>query len=544
MKKTSTRIISGLLLGSLLLPSCATILSGSRQSVRLVGAPSGSTYYINDKPVEAKPVAGQSNTVSIRVPRKRSSEVKVKHDGYKEYSQVLYPDKTTGLTYLNYVPLIYGTAKGLSFSTNSNGDTEYTGQTGLLLMLGGLFGLLTDYATGANSRLDKKELQATMPQMPKAVAGSQSVQCTLMNVRIKGGDKMGNLFVQGEPQEILYFGKSLDTDAEHLKSSVNGSLKDIGYTVPDAETKSIFSAGLNSRYTLQGEMRDVKYNVHASSPYKSAHFETRCTVEVTWKLLNQNRQTVVEQKTAGSSIKFEQGGSAAFEDAFENSFYTFFANQQVTEALTKPAGGKGDSDAVQAPISMRRGTPMAADKGLSTAARCVVIVETKDGHGSGCIISPDGYIVTNAHVVEDQEEVKIQLADGMSSKAKVVRLNPEMDLALLKIDAEGLTAFQLPTTSLSEIGADVFAIGTPADKELGQTVTKGIISGRRKVDGRSFLQTDVSINGGNSGGALVARTGQLLGIVNAKLVGRGIEGIGFAIPAEQVTEALHIKFTN
>ena len=73
-------------------------------------------------------------------------------------------------------------------------------------------------------------------------------------------------------------------------------------------------------------------------------------------------------------------------------------------------------------------------------------------------------------------------------------------------------------------------------------MTKGIISARRKIEGHTFLQTDVSINGGNSGGALVARSGQLLGIVNTKLVGRGIEGIGFAIPAEQASEALHLTF--
>ncbi|WBO86443.1 S1C family serine protease [Hymenobacter yonginensis] len=544
MKQKSTQLISGLLLSSLLLPSCATIISGSRQTVRLTGTPSGSTYYINDKPVEAKPVDGQSNAVSVRVPRKRSSELKVKHEGYKEYTEVLYPEKSTGLQYLNYVPFFYGAATSLSMSTDDNGDMKYTGLPGLMIMTGGLAGLLTDRMTGANSRLNKKEVQASMTKLPKAVAGSQSVQCTLMNVRVKGGDKLGNYFVEKEPTEILYFGKSLDTDAEHLKSSINGALKDIGYTVPDGESKSIFSAGTNSRYTLQGEMRDVKYNVHASSPYRSAHYETDCTVEVTWKLLNQSRQTVVEQKTTGASVKFEQGGSAAFEDAFENSFYAFFSNPEVAKALAKGPDTKIEAAAATTPVSMRRGAPMAADKGLSLAARSVVIVETSNGHGSGCIVSPDGYIVTNAHVVDEQQEVNIQLADGMSTTAKVVRLNAEMDLALLKVDAEGLTAFQLPTSSLAEIGGDVFAIGTPADKELGQTVTKGIISGRRKVDGRSFLQTDVSINGGNSGGALVARSGQLLGIVNAKLVGRGIEGIGFAIPAEQVAEALNLKFTN
>jgi S1-C subfamily serine protease len=186
--------------------------------------------------------------------------------------------------------------------------------------------------------------------------------------------------------------------------------------------------------------------------------------------------------------------------------------------------------------------PKAVDNGITLAAKSVVTVMTSDGHGSGCIISGDGYIVTNAHVVGEEETVKVLLADGVEVKGKVVRVNPDMDLALIKVDTDGLNAFQLPSANAAEIGADVFAIGTPADKELGQSISKGIISGRRKIDGHALLQTDVSINGGNSGGALVGRSGQLLGIVNAKLVGRGIEGIGFAIPAEQVTEALQLKF--
>ena len=86
----------------------------------------------------------------------------------------------------------------------------------------------------------------------------------------------------------------------------------------------------------------------------------------------------------------------------------------------------------------------------------------------------------------------------------------------------------------------MYAIGTPADQELGQTVTKGIVSGERQVEGRSFIQTDVSINPGNSGGALIDKTGMLLGVVNAKIVGRGIEGIGFAIPASRMLEVLKL----
>ncbi len=547
MKKHVTQVVGSVLLGSLLLPSCATIISGTKQSVRVVGQPAGSTYYVNDKVVKAKPIA--NGGVQVRMSRKKNSELKVKHEGYKDYSEVLYPDKRNPVAYLNWVPVVGSMvylAKGVG--TSSDGSSSISPALGYGWLYG-IAGGLIDMGTGANKRLNKDEVTATMMRLPTAVAGSQTVQCNLVNVRLKGGDKMGNFMVRDEPMEILYFGKSLDVDADHLKSNVNSTLKDLGFNVPGSESRSVFSAGSNSRYSLQGEMRELKYDIMATHKYESlARFETRCTVEVTWKLVNQNRQTVFEQKTTGTGVKFEKGGSAAFESAFENALYTFLGNKEIATALAKPSGGDATVAATAsdklAPIAVRRAAQpkLTADNGVSTAARSVVIVETTDGHGSGCVISADGYIVTNAHVVGQEDEVKVLLADGVQSKGRVVRVNPEMDLALVKIETDGLTAFQLPSASLADIGADVFAIGTPADKELGQTVTKGIISARRKIEGHSFLQTDVSINGGNSGGALVTRSGQLLGIVNAKLVGKGIEGIGFAIPAEQVSEALQLKF--
>ena len=540
MKKPFTPILSGIVLGSLLLQSCATIIATPFQTIRVVSPPAGSTIYVNDKELKTKPVAGSSD-VKVRVRRKKNAEIKVKHDGFKEHSEVLYPDKTNGLAYLNWIPVL---GMFRSISTDQDGNSEFNPLIyGWAVGLGGYF---VDVISGAGKKLNKSEIKPVMPALPKAVASSQTIQCGAVNVRLKGGDKMGNFIVGKENSDILYFGKSLDVDADHLKSNVNASLKDLGYTVPTSEGKSVFSTGSNSRYTIQGEMRDVKYDIYASDQYEfRAHYETRCAVEVTWKLQNQNRQTVFEHKDAGASVKFEKGGSAAFEDAFENSLYGFLSSKEVAAALAKPTGATAAaaSDKPEA-IAVHRAAPgkVVGDNGVSLAAKSVVIVETTDGHGSGCIISNDGFIVTNAHVVGEESEVKVLMADGLTAKGRVVRVNAEMDLALIKIDADGLTAFQLPSVSGAEIGSDVYAIGTPADKELGQTVSKGIISGRRKIEGHSLLQTDVSINGGNSGGALVGRSGQLLGIVNAKLVGRGIEGIGFAIPAEQVSEALQLKF--
>jgi len=190
-----------------------------------------------------------------------------------------------------------------------------------------------------------------------------------------------------------------------------------------------------------------------------------------------------------------------------------------------------------------------SDLGMATnlqeAVKAVVTVKVPDGHGSGCIISPDGYLITNYHVIADDtsDEVKIITSDGDSLRAKYIRSNTSYDLALFKMEKPGPYKFLGPNLSTEvNIGTEVYAIGTPTDIELGQTMTKGIISSRRKVGDRILIQTDVSINPGNSGGGLVDSHGVLLGIVNASMIRFGVQGIGFAIPAHYIQDALKIKF--
>ena len=117
------------------------------------------------------------------------------------------------------------------------------------------------------------------------------------------------------------------------------------------------------------------------------------------------------------------------------------------------------------------------------------------------------------------------------------------NLALLKTDTTITAPLKLGVASPVTIGTDVFAIGTPKDIRLGQTVTKGIISAKRTIEGRSYIQSDVSVNRGNSGGALTNSKGELLGVVNSKMVGMGVEGLSFAIPVSYIEEALKIKLT-
>jgi serine protease DegQ len=162
--------------------------------------------------------------------------------------------------------------------------------------------------------------------------------------------------------------------------------------------------------------------------------------------------------------------------------------------------------------------------------------------GSGVIVGPEGYILTNHHVVEAADEIELALADGRKSPAKVVGTDPETDLAVLKVDMTGLPAVTFGNPDKLSVGDVVLAIGNPFG--VGQTVTMGIVS----ATGRShlgistfenFIQTDAAINPGNSGGALVDAAGNLVGI-NSAIYSRsgGSLGIGFAIPANLAKQVM------
>ncbi len=170
-----------------------------------------------------------------------------------------------------------------------------------------------------------------------------------------------------------------------------------------------------------------------------------------------------------------------------------------------------------------------------------VTLYAKDGHGSGCIISADGYIITNYHVVGKDSIFQVILNRGDTVQAKVVRTDWKYDLSLLKAPLNDEIAFRISGDSGVGLADKVYALGTPADVTLGQTISSGIISARRNFFGRDYYQTDARVNGGNSGGALVNEKGELIGVVCSKIIGVGIEGVGFVIPSKYIFERLRIS---
>ncbi|WP_309397610.1 S1C family serine protease [Cerasicoccus maritimus] len=191
--------------------------------------------------------------------------------------------------------------------------------------------------------------------------------------------------------------------------------------------------------------------------------------------------------------------------------------------------------------TISQGETLPVGEWVNRYGESVVLIRTTTGLGSGFVINPDGYIVTNDHVIAGEHDISVTVfkQEGESLKreqhddVKIVASNPGADLALLKIDlpdGQSLAAVPLGESNDLKQGQSVFAIGAPLG--LDRTVSQGIVSNRnRPIGGRVFVQTTTEISPGNSGGPLFNMRGEVVGVNNMKVVAMGAEGLAFAIPA-------------
>jgi len=162
------------------------------------------------------------------------------------------------------------------------------------------------------------------------------------------------------------------------------------------------------------------------------------------------------------------------------------------------------------------------------------------GTGSGVVFDSNGFIVTNNHVVDGASKLEVVLSDGRRLPAKLVGTDARTDLAVIKVEAEKLTAASFGNSDATKVGEPAVAIGNPLGQDYYGSVTSGIISANRRtvsVEGKEYidlLQTDAAINPGNSGGALINIRGEVIGINSVKIGGQQVEGMGFAIPSNTV----------
>lgn len=227
------------------------------------------------------------------------------------------------------------------------------------------------------------------------------------------------------------------------------------------------------------------------------------------------------------------------DDIFPDTSQNPFSSQKPPEASANP---NGPQISVKDPPSDEDNVAIGVYKAVSPSVVGITVYESgvASGEGSGIIISEDGYIATNSHVVDDSKDsgVVVRLSSGKEYIGAVVGYDIRTDLAVVKIDAKGLSVADFADSDKVVVGQTAFAIGNPGGLQFSNSLTQGTVSAtERMIDSTAnvkYIQTDAAINPGNSGGALINIHGQIIGINTAKIVGEEYEGMGFAIPSNTV----------
>lgn len=269
---------------------------------------------------------------------------------------------------------------------------------------------------------------------------------------------------------------------------------------------------------------------------------TECSIEIEWEVFDKEIRKVVYKAASRGYAK--QGGVTAEGSlsAFRNSFRNFLADQRLVAAIERSISG---SEALtERPSVAYYANNPTLDKSpnrIDMIRKAVFAIKTEGGHGSGFVINPQGYAVTNYHVVAGRSLFDAIFPDGKTIRANVVKTIPGKDLALIKLTGKEYPYLPLGKSDEAIVGKEVYAIGSPLSLGLSHSVSKGIISGIRRIKLVTLVQTDASVNPGNSGGPLTDSNGLVLGVITMKVSQFGVEGIGFAISSNDIVMAFGLQ---
>lgn len=380
--------------------------------------------------------------------------------------------------------------------------------------------------------------QATVAPLP-AGANPRPVAFARMGSAIRDDQRVGTYWwgaicVEENPVYWADVAKGLTG----IKEMFAQELKAAGFR-PDVDPNNLFAEASSSGGDLQvGAM--VKA-VDISVCDNAVNTKGKATFEIEWQIYSTLRREMVA--TIPSSVSVQQKISSKAErnitqEAFVRSVRSLLADERFRTLVLSADPSTKPSKAADGQIQLK--APAAAPVRISDATGSVVAVFAGSAMGSGALVSDDGYFITAQHVVGDAKTVKIRWSDGLESTAEVVRNDKRRDVALLKAESRGRTPLRVDRARL-DAGAPVYAIGTPLDPTLQNTVTRGVVSGQRVMNGFTFIQSDVAVTHGNSGGPLLNDKGAVVGLAELVFRPEGEnESLNFFVPAGDVLDFLQL----
>jgi S1-C subfamily serine protease len=273
--------------------------------------------------------------------------------------------------------------------------------------------------------------------------------------------------------------------------------------------------------------------------------EVSCRVGIEWQVLDVRRQAVVYKVvTRAAQLNVARANPNMAKNLVLGALESLARRPSFRALVAKESRPSSPPSAPAYPAASLRRCPTGPREMPASAEQVLgatVLVQSRDGFGSGFVITPDGLALTAAHVVTSGE-FTVRTRAGSVLKAKLLRRATDVDAALIQVLApEGTSSSCLGLNlEAKTIGTEVYAIGSPASEKLAFSLTRGIVSGLRDFDGQKYLQTDASISPGNSGGPLVDRQGRAAAIVSWKVAARSIEGVAFGVPVEDALRSLSV----
>lgn len=507
-----------------LFSGCVSIFCSSKQNVTVNTATPGADIYYNGNKVG-------TGTAIIKAPKKNAvTEISVKKPGYftKQHAIALNSKSPVRFSNIPWIPTFYGIF-------------VYTAQA--YSVKAGRYSKMVTIPEMVAAPIARKENEKFLYLNKTSLKLSENDTLLLMYANEKK-------YKANKTYSTTKFDKKVDNENTIFTNELEKTLKK--YNFIDT-TKTIFPNYTNTLY-LNASVTRLKIHKIDAVNSRAASIN-QVEVEMDWDILDyfETKLKTFKIKTKSDLYRSETFSAYTNQNSADSSDailkrlinnaleYSLIdlMNQPDFKALIQENNVKED---VSKTIVLDK--PQVASTSFNKLIKSGITIKTKEGHGSGFIISEDGYIVTNYHVVANQtENLEVILLDGTKYKAQFIRRALKSDLALIKVDANNLIPFKMSqSTEEVDIGSDVAAIGTPRTIELGQSVSKGSISGIRKANGISYIQADMNINAGNSGGAVLNSNGEVIGVVTSKLMGFSVEGIAFLTPINLVFSNLNIKY--
>lgn len=375
----------------------------------------------------------------------------------------------------------------------------------------------------------------------------------------KDGTEIGKQVDLNGASEPITWSGSIKVGEEVFEKSFYTILTNMGYKSAYTEHVKLFSEEKRDRpklprFTIGVEI--TNYNIYLKEikgkGYYSENLRGNVKVDYIWSVLDKSTGEVVLKRETQGIHRFQQN---SYDDitynlqTFEMALIRFLGSSEFNKlviesesvSVSKNIDPKKATDHNNSIEKIRLQSFSKQSDMIQAASESCVTIITDGGHGSGVVVSKKGLVLTAYHVVEGVNQIDIKFSNGLTLKAKLIDYDSFNDIAILDIIGEGFKALPLlPTGKNVGLGEELLTIGTPADLDLGQSISKGILSGKRKIEDRVYLQTDISVSPGNSGGPLLNMKGEIIGIVQKKIIGEGIEGIGFSLPMDEIRRIMGI----